>query len=330
MSKINRSVKIRVSRLLQKNGYLPKSPSLAKEVSLFKLARRLRHEALVSLSNEAKVASTSSSKRLRRSQKSFSRILRERKEKRNKMILAGRWTFQRRASLGADNPAKVLPISAMIDTTKGSGQHLRKNVSSYTVSSFRTVNNSRFFYNFNQLLPGLHPLQRLLGLFMRKGKRSIAAKYLQSVMSGVKQHTKSGFITPSLAARSRAIRTQNIIAPLMLLLLQHITQSARPLFRSISYKVAATKVRVPMVNNIYKSYSLLFRDLKEAVNSSKELTRKKLYSRNSKANYSSAMAADTSKFLAEVLDGKGVLAKKRLESFKEASQNRANLRLRKK
>lgn len=224
-----------------------------------------------------------------------------------------------------DNIYSVSSLPTVFQTTLGPGQHLKKNMSPSVLKPEGVLDNTRFYYDFSEALPGLHPLPRVMGLFTKKGYKQRAFKLFKQTLGRFK-----ALIRPSInvarylgkgqfrAAHSQAMHSIPYA-------LHAALYNARPVFRMTSFKVAATKKKIPALNTISKSYSLYFSGLRASLKAFANSKKSTLPQPSRPFTKSSSYPIHVAHYLASgFLNGLG--SKQQIANIKEAHENLPNLK----
>lgn len=224
-----------------------------------------------------------------------------------------------------DNIYVVSSLSSTFQTTLGPGQHLKKNMSPSVLKPEGGLDNTRFYYDFSEALPGLHPLPRVLGLFIKKGYKQRAFRLFRETLSFFKASIRPAINIARFlgkgqfrAAHSRAMHSVTYA-------LHAALYNARPVFRLTSFKVAATKKKIPALNTISKSYSLYFAGLRSSLRAFATSKKGAASHRTRPFTKSSSYPLHVASYLASgFLNGLG--SKQQTSNIKEAYENLPNLR----
>lgn len=331
------SNKERILVLLRKNVPLRKTTSLdhTSEKSAVYLYKRAIQPLGVSKTRSALIAQVKRA-RIRRRLVQKSRRLRIQKlglkHKVSPYTTSGRYILQGKLSDSVfktsktpDDFFKIVSLASYFRTTLGPGQHSRQYLSSTVSSQITGLNNLRFFYDFNEAIPGVQPLTRIMGVFIRKGLRQRAHKMMKTTVAKFKANCRNKVNHPYFFGKGlfRAARITTL-AP-ALYLLQSALHKIRPPFRFVSYKVAASRKKIPVLNNISKSYSLVFNYIKNHLPNSMTLY-KKLQKPSRPYNISSFYPSSLGRNFAEALFRKGRLADVYSLNLLDAKDNMANMR----
>jgi hypothetical protein len=224
-----------------------------------------------------------------------------------------------------DDFFKIVPLSSYVRTTLGPGQHSRKYLSPTVTSQLTTINNFRFLYDFNEAIPGVHPLTRIMGVFVRKGLRQKAHRLMKATIAKFKANCRARVNHPYFFGKGLFRTARTTALPSVLYLFQSALYKTRPPFRFASYRIAASRKKAPVLNNISKSYSIIFNYIKNHLPAAMSLyknVRKPLRPYNISSFYPSSLG----RHFAEALMQKGRLADLHSLNLLDAKDNMLNMR----
>lgn len=225
----------------------------------------------------------------------------------------------------SDNIYSVSPLPAVFKTTLGPAQHIKKNMSPSVLKPEGTLNNTRFYYDFSEALPGLHPLPRVLGLFVKKGYKQRAFNLFKRTLTRFKAAIRPALNVARYLGKGQFRAAQSKAIHSVPYALHAALYNARPVFRMTSFKVAATKKKIPALNTISKSYSLYFSGLRASLKAF--ATSKKVVGHHPMRPFtkSSSYPNHVAQYLASgFLNGLG--SKQQTANIKEAQENLPNLK----
>jgi hypothetical protein len=226
------------------------------------------------------------------------------------------------------SPFALIKISKLFDSTRGSGQHIRKGFAKNAINDFTQYDNSYYFHNANDFVPGINPFYRSRGLFLKKGRAVLAYNQALKVRSILKRQLLFGGSLGSKRSGYDYSATN--------VQLRTFFEKLKPEIRLTAIKMAAIKVKIPTFNDINKAYAIVTQWMREYLLDAggKVRPKKRGLNRYRRGAYSAGtktrlLTKSLANSLAEFHSQKGYFYKKLMDLRKEVISNRANLRLRK-